>query len=217
MNRSALRTLIRSWINEPTEGFWLNSELNTYINIANQKINAIITAIRDDFFTISKTFSTTTNTKSYTWPSDFGGLRRMEHYSTSDPSDIQKIDLLKFPRSEAGGEWPFSQSGKSTRYVSFGDHFDLLPIPDAAYTLRMYYDAVKADLTLDTDSPSSPVQFHDMTAIWATILALPKNHEDASNFERLWSNRENDLITYMAGLGKGEDSETVEGYMEGVW
>lgn len=215
MNRANIRTLIRTFLNEPTEGLWLDTELNTAINLANQKINAVINSIDEDYFTTSKTFSTTALSKSYAFPSDCQRIRRLEHYSTADASDVIRLDEIGFPRTELQGDWPFSQSGKPMRYQVRGTQFDLLPIPDAVYTMKIYYDQRQVDMTQDTDSPIAPSEFHDMLSIWATILALPKDeNRDDTNFKTLWDNRYNDLILAISGR-KGSDVGYVEGYLEG--
>src|SRR3989304_6359844 len=205
MNRSAIRSFIRTFLNEATEGFWLDTELNTFINLANQKVNILIDNIDEDFFTTSKTFQTTANSKTYAWPSDCKRIRRIEHYNASDASDITRLDEITFPRTEMQGDWPFSASGKPRRYQVRGANFDLLPIPDAVYTMKIYYDQRQTDLLQETDSPISPIDFHDMVAIWATILACPKDPDrDSTEFKTLWDNRESDLILAISGR-KGSD------------
>lgn len=200
MNRGQVRSLVRIWLNEPTEGFWTDSELNVLINIADKVLNTLIRSLKSDYFTTPKTFTTTANSKSYAWPTDFAGLLRLEHYSTSNPSkDIEEITILEWPHTQVSGEWLYNDTGKPKKYIPFGDHYDLWPIPDAAYPIRIYFDQIKADFTQDTDIPSSPAEYHDMIAIWTVILALPKNHEDPGEFINLWRKREADLTTDLRG------------------
>ncbi len=214
MNRGEIRTLTRFWLNEATAGFFSDPDLNTLINIGNQKVNRKIAALDEDFFTVSQTFPTVANTKSYTLPVAFRGMVRLEHYNAADASDIDKIDSLPFPRSEGSGAWPFSQPGKPRRYILRDDQIDLWPIPDAVYTLRMYFDNRQNDFSADADVPSSPLDFHELIALWTTILALPANHEGSDEYKTLYANGEIDLIESISGR-KTRDPQTVEGYLEG--
>lgn len=215
MNRSEIRTDVRTLLNEATAGFWTNANLNTYINKANQRVNTIIAATREDYFTESSTFSTVAATKSYAFPTDCRFIRRIEHYSTSDAGDIEKLDELKFPRTEMQGEWPFTETGRPKRYSVFGTQFNLGPIPDAVYTMRIYYDSRKSDLASDTDSPSSPTDFHDMIVYWTCVLALAQNKESSEEFVGLFNIRKAELIQSILSRGS-DDPKTVEGFLEGI-
>jgi|SRR3990167_10059123 len=216
MNRTALRNLVRTWLNEPTAGLWSDAELNTFLDIGVNRVNSLISSLDEDYFTVSETFSTTIGAKSYALPTSARNILRLEHYSTSDPYDIVKIDPLPFPRMEGGGEWPFTANGKPLRYVIRGTQFDLYPIPDAVYTLRIYIDKRQDAMVDDNSTPTTPLEYHDMIAIYTVILALPKNHESASEFMALWNNREVDLITTISNR-KQVEPQKVEGYLEGIY
>lgn len=217
MNRSTIRGLMRNeFLNEATAGFWTDANLNNYINLANQKVNSIIASTRSDFFTTSATFSTIANTKSYSLPTDCRFIRRMEIYNTSDASDITKLDELRFPRTEAGGDWPFTTADQPQRYIVRGSQFDLHPIPNAVYPMRIYYDMRKDDLALDATEPSSPSDFHDMIVYWASALACVKNKEKFDEYAALFESRKQELIQTL--LRRGSDEPMfVEGYMEGIF
>lgn len=218
MNRSEIRSLVRIWLDEASAGFWSDAELNTLINLSNQRVNSIISALHEDYFTASSTFSTISGTKSYNLPTDFRFMRRLEHYSSTDASDIVKLEEIKFPRIESYAVWPFSASGKPVRYVIRGKQMDLYPVADAVYTMRIYYDVRQDDLSTDTGTtgtPLSPVDFHDMIAVDAAIKALMKNHEPAEELRIMWAERKQELVNTL-GSYKGDDPEHVEGYLEGA-
>lgn len=216
MNRSELRTALRSFLNEETAGFWTDAQLNTYINLSNDRVNSIISATREDYFTISATFSTVAGTKSYSFPTDCRFIRRMEIFDSSDEGYVIKLDELRWPRIEANGDWLFPNApAQPKRYVTRGTQFDLYPTPDAAYTIRIYYDARPATMDSDADSPTSPSDFHDMVIYWAAMLAKKQNEEDDSGFAELFNARKVELIQTLINRG-GEDATTVEAYLEGI-
>lgn len=216
MNRSDIRTHMRDLLDESTEGFWSNDDLNRYINLANRKVNSVVSLLHEEYFTVSSTFSTVSGTKSYSLPTDCRLVRRLEIYNSSDASDIIKVDELRFPRIEAGGEWPFSSSGQPQRYIVRATQFDLLPTPDAVYTMRIYYDARKSDLATDSDTPQAPSEFHDMLVYWACALAQIKNKEKYDEFAEMYKVRERDLIQSLERRGS-DDPDFVESYLEGIY
>jgi hypothetical protein len=215
MNLGEIRTVVRDLLNEEVAGFWTDAQLNSYISMAQSRVNSIITNIRQDYFTISATFQTTTGTKSYSLPSDCTYIRRMEIYDIADPNNIIKIDELKFPRLEANGDWLFTQNGQPKKYVVIAKAFDLLPIPDSVYNIRIYYDAVQTALATNTDTPTSPVEYHDLLVYWACVLAKKQNEDDDTGFMGLFNTRKAELIESLINRG-GEDSTTVEAYLQGI-
>jgi hypothetical protein len=216
MNRSELRTALRSFLNEDIPGFWTDAQLNTYINLANDRVNSIISATREDYFTISATFSTVAGTKSYSFPTDCRFIRRMEIYDPTNEGNIIKLDELRWPRIEANGDWLFPlTTAQPKRYVTRGTQFDLYPTPDAAYPIRIYYDARPATMDSDDDIPTSPSDFHDMIVYWAAMLAKKQNEEDDAGYSELFNARKVELIQTLINRG-GEDATTVEAYLEGI-
>jgi hypothetical protein len=216
MNRSELRTALRSFLNEDIPGFWTDAQLNTYINLANDRVNSIISATREDYFTISATFSTVAGTKSYSFPTDCRFIRRMEIFDASNEGYIIKLDELRWPRIEANGDWLFPNApAQPKRYVTRGNQFDLYPTPDGAYTIRIYYDARPVTLDSDVDIPTSPSDFHDMIVYWAAMLAKKQNEEDDAGYSELFNARKVELIQTLINRG-GEDATTVEAYLEGI-
>lgn len=216
MNRGDIRSMCRTWLNEASAGFFTDAELDNFINVANQKLNRTIISYDPNFFTISATFQTTANTKAYTLPTDFQKMVRLEHYLTTDPNDIEKIEEIRFPRVELQGIWPAMREGKPRRYFIRNNQMEFIPIPDAVYDIRIYYDNARPDLNIDTDIPSSPGDYHYLIAMQTAILAVPKNQGDyADNLARMYSEGKEDLMQSLLGRD-GDDPENVEGYLEGI-
>lgn len=215
MNRGEIRTAMRNLLNEDSAGFWTDAKLNSYIDLANQRVNSIISTLREDYFTISATFLLQSGVKSYDLPGDCHFVRRLEIYNLSDPSDITKLDPLPFPRMEGGNEWPFTASERPARFVVRGTQFDAWPIPDQNYPARIYYDQRKDNFTTDNDVPASPVDFHDMLVYWGCVLAKKQNEEDDGGYVDLFNIRKDELID-MLQKRSGDDAEHVEGYLEGI-
>ena len=214
MTRAEIRAYVRTLINEASPGFWSDAELNTALDRANDRVNALIQSLDEDYFTKSSTFSTVANAKSYGLPSDFVTFRRLEHYSTTDASDIEKIDVIVFPRTEAQGYWPTTTTQRPARAILRGSQLDLMPIPDAVYTLRLYYEYAPPALTSDGISPASPADYHDMLGLWAAILARQKSEDDVSTLGQLYKAREADLIAVMERR-RAADPVYAEGFLEG--
>lgn len=219
MNRSELRTNMRLLLNEETAGFWSDADLNKCVNMACQKVNSIVSGIKEDYFTASATFVTVANTKSYNLPTDCRFVRRMEIYDTSDTGKIYKVDEIKFPQTEAQGPWPYPYTGRPIGYYLIGTHFDLHPIPDGVYNMRIYYDTRKNDLSTESDSPSIPTDFHDSVVFWSCVLAASidgnPQEDNKETYASLFSQRKEELIQHLLKRS-GDDPTPIVGYLEGL-
>lgn len=230
MNLGQMRTMLRNLLNEPTPGFWSDSQLNQYLSMGANRVNTIIDAMRQEWFTISVTFNTqvyvpNSVSNSYAVPSDLVEIRRVE--LLQDPSQPEttkaKLDELKFPRTEAGGDWLFTAPGQPVRYTYINQAITLLPPPDSIYTIRLYYTQRPLDITTDTAIPTTPVDFHDMIVFYAGMLARIQNEDEVqagpliegNNFAALFKNRKMELIEVFTRRG-GDDLLSVEAYLEGV-
>jgi hypothetical protein len=137
----------------------------------------------------------------------------MEVYRPSDPGYIQKLGEVHFPRIEAYGQYPYTTPAQPTGYLIRGSQFDLLPIPDAVYDLRIYYDNRQDVLATDTDEPLSPPDFHDMIVCWTIILGLLQNGDDPKIFIDMFNTRKSDLLETLISRGS-DDPNAVIGYLE---
>jgi hypothetical protein len=139
----------------------------------------------------------------------------VEIYDPLDQNNIIKIDELRWPRIEANGDWLFTQFAQPKRYTIHGSQFDLYPIPDAVYHMRLYYDARKNDMATDTDTPDCPIDFQDLVVFYACMLAKKQNETDDDGFAALFNMRKVELVQSLIRRG-GEDSHCVEAYLEGI-
>ena len=215
MNRSEIRDNMRLLLNEREPGFWSDDDLNKCIVLACNNIYSIISNVKADYFTQSATFQTISGTKSYSFPTDCRFIRRMEIIDLSDPNRIYKVDEMKFPRTEASGPWPFVYSGRPSGYIVRGTQFDLYPIPDGNYDMRIYYDVRNADMASDSDQPSVPLDFQDMIVFWGCVLAEMINSENPAEFASMFNVRKEELISTLLRRGS-DDPKPVEGYLEGI-
>ncbi len=217
MNLGQLRSTLRDLLNEPElPSFWTDTQLNSYLSLGALRVNSIIIAMRQEWFTVSATFNTIVGTISYQFPPDLIEIRRMELLQDpSNLSSIVKIDELKWPRSEAGGDWLFTSPGQPVRYIVRSQQFDLWPVPDSVYKIRLYYTQRPLDIATDTATPTTPIEFHDMIIFYAGILAQKQNETDDEGFALLFKERKAELIEVFTRRG-GEDSKAVEAYLEGV-
>jgi len=112
-------------------------------------------ARRHDFIFKTSTASTVVGTQTYAFPSNLSSLHDMILESTTSPSQSRKLRCLM--------HWDYARmvpkpsvipTNIPTHYIPHKTNlqFDLLPIPNAIYTLRMFHSCLPTDMSLDTST-----------------------------------------------------------------
>lgn len=197
MNKGQIRTMVREFLNEPSPAFWTDATLDNWINQGVRKVSIQIKNTSRYHFTTRATFPTVAGQEYYQLPANLKDLKLVSKITT---------DQTELPL--AGAHWPnpfvwtedplpTSTSTNPTDlpagYWIVGQSIRLLPIPTAAVTIRLYYEARLVDLIDDNEIPACDEDYHDMVAMWATKLARVKNSELSTDIDALWAIREQDL------------------------
>lgn len=185
MNRGALRAAVRSELQEPTEGFWSDADLNTWLNEANAEI---VKTVRAE---ASSSFTTTANQEWITLPTDFFLMRRVEMQTTPGSSsgwfvvEPISVDL----RQEGDPLSPYLPGVPAGWYV-LGGKLYFVPAPSLAFSGTLYYFKNATPMTADGDTP-----FYPEGQVAETVDPLLQDYVVAKAFTR----RQDPAYTIYAG------------------
>lgn len=183
MTLAQLRTLVLSLLDDPDGGYFTNAQTLVFINNAQQEVQKMISQAFEGYFLKAVSASTVQNQREYQLPSDFKRLHRLELVlSGSNISDESFIRLKKITRNQQ--DLLFNNAGTPEGYFFQGDYMILIPAPDSAKTMRMYYEYRVPDLSADGDVSEIPIQHHEMIAILAARDGMIKDGRDASLLQK---------------------------------
>ena len=151
MNLQTARSTLRTKIGNPTLADVPDSQLNRIINAVYREIGSKYPFNETRCI---KSFPTTSSTARYTVPSDLAVLMRVW-------DDTNKKKLVKRGVRYLASIPKNVISAKPLSYVRTKDWIQLMPTPDAVYTIFIYYLTTIADLTLDADTFVLPLPWHD--------------------------------------------------------
>jgi len=175
MTRLQLRHRVRQFISEPTAGYWSDDELNNHLDSENFVVNTIISHIINDYFSVIMSFPTLANatSRSYDLPNGFRFMRRVTVTKDGVPIPLESIRIS--PSDPVWGSYYWLTNGTPCYYSVRGGGIDLFPIPDAVYSITVFYDAAMQTFVDDTSLPLSPESFSEMIALGAAIRAASKD------------------------------------------
>lgn len=162
-----LRTAVRDEISEPTPGFVSNTEVDRWLNRANYDL-IDAGAIQS---TTSQSITTVDGTETYDLSSDAGLVEQVELVDASDSTEFTILRPLSIEERHTDGK------GEPHGYYVQNTKLVVVPIPDATYTLRVWYTRAGVTLALDADVPIIPARFHDLLTLFAVSQAKRKSDD----------------------------------------
>jgi len=186
MDLQTLRDSARSKADEQNTNFIDNTELDRFLNQAQNYVYGKIAQRFEDYFCVKGTalngglFNTVAGTQSYDLPSDLIKVVRVEHRQTgsSDDNDWRRLERSNINNDSVNDYFPVRPGySPSFGYYLAGAQIHIRPVPQDAYTIRIWYIPRATTMALVTDEPSLPEEYHEMIAEYAAIQCLRKSGE----------------------------------------
>jgi hypothetical protein len=191
VNRDELVKRVRTHLNDSTAnpgvGFFAPDAYISAIDEANQVVNSVLSSIDSEYFRRPSSFSLEVGKQSYKLPPD--AARVHEVYWVDTGGQALRLESMRVPMLLSA-----TDPGPPCSYFVRRNQIDIYPSPDAVHTISFYFDQVMTNLTLGTEVPSSPVEFHDMIAIYAAIIMSASDDRPTAKLEKLYAVRQDDLI-----------------------
>lgn len=138
----------------------------------------IVRRIRTKAFESSSTFSTVAGTEYVSVPSDFNSAKTFK--IEQNPNVVlQQKDLTTLYN-----DYPSTATGQPNSFSAYGTSFYLRPIPDAVYSLKLYYYNVPTPLSDSNPSNAILVNYPDLL-LYGALIELTAHIEDDARIQ-LW-------------------------------
>lgn len=180
MTLSDLQNLCGFWLNDPQFGYFTQTQLNYWLNNAQREVQKILLQSRANFYVTPVQTTLVVGQNDYVLPLDFmtvhrfeivlSGVPPQETVSNLSPITINQQDIVQ------------SQQGTPQFYFLKKNRVRVIPAPDTALPLRMYYSYAVSDMVNLTDQPDVPAPYHELLAVLATIDGLMKDGRDVTPF-----------------------------------
>lgn len=213
---STLITEVRKEIQEPIQvtppsgtntGQWDDTEISGWLGDANQDL----TEMAEIESPTAYQFTTVAGTESYSMPSDFLRVRRVEAQDQAQstlwaPLYQGSIDM-RLPNTVAGA---ITGRGRPAAYFWWGGLLYLIPIPDAVYTINVFYYRRAPDMVLAADTPIIDQRFHQILREYAVARALQKIGEPGYiTYDALYNAHARDMVAKLEEERRTEGPQVV--------
>lgn len=175
-----LRTQSRDRADMTNSLFITDTELNNYINASIAELHDLLIGAYDsDYYLLTNTFTTVSNTETYALPSDFYKLRGVD--VSENNNDYISIRPFNFNERNSNNEIvSYGISGNYFRYRLAGSNILLNPTPIGVYNIKIWYTPVATKLAADGDTLNDLNQYAEYVIVDAAIKMMQKEESDVS-------------------------------------
>ena len=200
MTRDTARNLVRNSLNEASEKFFKDSELNEWLGITYQRvINAIAEAF-EGFFGETSSADLVSGQERYALPDNFKKLQQVRLNYTGTWRIAQRIEKhMVDPIYDYSESYPV--------YTIFGEELNIKPAPSADAVGGLEIDFIKEppELTSDTQTWDVPRSYNHLVVYGALADILPK--DDKIQKSRDYTSKyEQGVQNMLEQLGSRDDS-----------
>lgn len=181
MTLSELRTLTSVWLDDLQFGYFSAAQIDVWLNNALQEAQKLlIDAGQNYYIACPVVTSLVINQREYVLPIDFKKLHRLEVIvsGTTPNEDVVPLQPITLNQQDLVP----NKTGQPAFYYVKKNRLVLYPAPDTTLNLRLYYSYRVADMTLDTDEPDLPEEYHEYIAIKATLDGFLRDGRDPGAF-----------------------------------
>lgn len=181
MTRAEMRTLISQWIDDPDNGYFTTTTLNTFINNALYEVQKRLIMAGENYYITCVTTPTVQNQAEYELPEDFWGARRIRIITSGSGATAQKYDLEPISLGQSSS---FPNTGAPSCFYIKKDNLVLVPAPDTnTYTIELEYAYTIPLMSNDNDTPDVPAFFQEYVALLAAYNCFIKDDRVPSILE----------------------------------
>ncbi len=179
MTRAQINTLVLSWLDDANGGYFTPAQVNVWINLAHRQVQMMLLQAGQNYYMKPAETLTVSGQADYVLPADFVMEHRLEVVVTGSGTneDRQKLEAITTNQQDLIS----ISTGIPSSYYIKKDRVTLSPCPQAAYTLRIYYSPLVADLGSDSDVPDVPEQYMEYVALLSAYNGFIKDDRVPNN------------------------------------
>ena len=189
-------TLITSWLDDPKQGYFDNTTLITWLNLAQRHVQNELLQAGNNWYLKPVETVLVVGQIDYLFPVDFMQEHRIEIIQ-SDYGTPNEVTQACTPITLNQQDMVSRRLGNPTNYYFKKDRLVLSPTPQTANVMRLYYSPKTAEVSATTDSLDVPEQFSEYVCLTAAFDGFIKDDRAPDNLV-LKKNRYEEMIKKMA-------------------
>lgn len=215
-----LQNLCLSWLDDLDAGYFTLPQVSVWLNNAQRECQKQLLQAGENWYETTLYGNTVQNQDNYTCPADFLKVNKFEVVASGTGTQENRQILWPVTTIQLNQQ-PLDQ-GLPAVYGIKKNCFTLKPTPDNIYKLYLTYSYRVADMTVPTQVPDVPEQYHEYLPVLAVIDGFFKDTRDVSQFvaakkevylQMLKQDSQNRRVDFPRTVNSTEDGEWNTGYL----
>lgn len=199
---AGLTSLMISWLDDDQQTYFTPANTLMWINYAIREVQKQLVMAGQNYYVKPVESILVVGQQDYILPSDFLKENRIEIVLSGTGYNEVRQPLNCITLNEQ--DWSSNNLGTPCQYYIKKDRFTVMPTPDTALVIRMYYSPKIADVTLTTDIPDIPEEYMEYVALLAAFNGFIKD-------DRVPDNLSMKIKEYQEGFKSMKNERTQDG------
>lgn len=186
MNFGDLKDYVARNVDDKNFGYFTETDIGVRVNLAQKELQKRLISANDQYFAICVKTNTVANQKTYTLPSDFLQIIRLERVisGSGDLANTQQI-LPITPNQVNNYPYGLNSGGTPNNYYFQNRTIILVPTPNVVQEIRLYYSYIVDDMVNDSDEPDPniPENLQEYIGVLATRDCLFQDNREITPIE----------------------------------
>lgn len=176
MNLGQLKTLVSVWLDDVNFGYFTEPQVTVWLNNAQRECQKLLLQAGQNYYAKEVVTSTVANQQDYILPDDFFDLNRVAVITSGTGPTATQYPLVYITLNQR--DLVSNQSGYPQYYTLVRNRLSLFPVPNQAQSLLLTYSYLVEDMTLDSDVPDVPPEYHEFLAVLAVLDGYIRDGRD---------------------------------------
>lgn len=165
MNFGQLQALVSYWLDDLQFGYFTQTQVKIWLNNAQKEVQKRLIKAGQNYYVKCVQTTLVPNQADYVIPQDFKKLNRFVVVMSGTPPNETVNPIMPITLNQQ--DLVQSNVGTPTFYYMKKNRFTLIPAPEVALPLRLYYSYEVSDMVNDTDVPDVPDSYVELIALLA--------------------------------------------------
>jgi hypothetical protein len=161
----SLQNQVAYYLDDLNFGYFTTTQVKQWLNNAQKEVQKRLLKAGQNYYSSMVQTTLVVNQREYVLPQDFRKIHRLEVILSGTAPNEALAPLI--PISTNQKDMIGTGTGTPAAYFIRKNRIYLNPAPDSALVLRMFYSYEVGDMSLDTDIPDVPDQYHELLALLA--------------------------------------------------
>lgn len=166
-----LKDYVARYVDDKSFSYFTEADVGARVNLAQKELQKRLISANEDYFNICVKTNTVINQKTYTLPTDFLQVIRLERILSGTGDLTNTLQLLPITPNQVN-LYPYSTAagGAPCNYYFQNRTLVLVPTPNQVYEIHLYYSYLVQDMVSDSDEPDAniPGNMHEYIGVLAT-------------------------------------------------